>query len=246
MSTHKNLPAALIAAQQAFTPVVKDNRANTGKYSYSYADLGSVLEAVTPGLHANGLVISQCMDLYDSQPCIKTILMHADSEKELVSYTPIIWADKSDPQKFGGGITYSRRYALMAMLNLGAEDDDGQHARKPAEDRSREIVSKPEPQPERDITPPTIDREITTTRNGSLSKSEEAKEKTTQMNKMFALANKLGLSDDELKDGLRQTYRPATPEAEFSRKDLSLDELILVNEKLQKRVDKMKMELSKA
>ena len=135
MTAHKNLPSALIAAQKAFAPIHKDNRADVptksgGKFSYTYADLGAVLEAVTPALHENGLVIVQTMDIREGQPCIVTQLIHADSDDSSIwSYTPIIWADKTDPQKFGGGITYARRYALMAMLNLNAEDDDGQSAR---------------------------------------------------------------------------------------------------------------------
>jgi hypothetical protein len=143
-SKHPNLASALIAAQKAFKPIHKDNRANTGKYSYTYADLGSVLEAVTPALHDNGLVIIQAMDYREGHPCIVTQLIHADSDDSSVwSYTPIIWADQTDPQKFGGGITYARRYALMAMLNLNAEDDDAHQARQPAKERPASNVVAP-------------------------------------------------------------------------------------------------------
>jgi len=215
MSTkHPNLAAALIAAQQTFTPVIKDNRANTGKFSYTYADLGSVLEAVTPALHANGLVISQCMQA--DPPSIETVLLHADSPQEMHSYTPIVWADKTDPQKFGGGITYARRYALMAMLNLNAEDDDGQHARQPAPAREPTPIKRPE-FPKADPWTGEIDEEA---------------EKQAILKQIFAIAGKLNVKDEALKERMRQEFMPLMDAESFSRKMLSLDQLTEMKDKM--------------
>jgi hypothetical protein len=140
MTEHKTLAGALIAAQQAFGGITKDKRVKVEtkvgrSYSYTYADLGSVLEAVMPALHENGLTLLQCMDIKDGQPVIRTHLVFTgdtDMTQQFISYTPIVWADKTDTQKYGGAITYCRRYALMAMLCLSAEDDDGATARMPA------------------------------------------------------------------------------------------------------------------
>ena len=35
-------------------------------------------------------------------------------------------------QGLGSAITYARRYGLLGMANLGAEDDDGNEASKPS------------------------------------------------------------------------------------------------------------------
>jgi len=248
MAEHPTIAAALIAAQQAFAPITKDNTikqsgvSRQGKeynLTYKYADLGSVLAAVTPALHDNGLVISQCMDVRDGQPVIRTILLHAHSPQTLESNTPIIWADKTDPQKFGGGITYSRRYAIMAMLNLNAEDDDANHARIPwtpketvnqttgeITDLSRRRVDKPEPQPERDIQPPPPSQ-----MNGP-AKSAEVQAKQDAMKRIHALRAKLGTDDAELKEHMRETYRPTMKKEEFTRNMLSVDELIEYGDKL--------------
>jgi hypothetical protein len=39
---------------------------------------------------------------------------------------------KADPQAEGSALTYARRYALMAMVGIAPEDDDGNAASKPA------------------------------------------------------------------------------------------------------------------
>lgn len=127
--------AALIEAKREFGPVTKSNTANTGKFSYTYADLGSVLDAVTPALNAHGLIVTQSVDYAATPdgvvPMLTTALFHAPSGASITGTAPIICADMRDPQKVGGAITYMRRYALMALLGLNAEDDDAQHARKP-------------------------------------------------------------------------------------------------------------------
>lgn len=241
MTKHANLAAALIAAQQAFAPITKDNTirqsgvSKQGKeynLTYKYADLGSVLEAVTPALHANGLVISQCMDFRDSQPIIKTVLMHADSTETLASHTPIIWADKNDPQKFGGGITYSRRYALMAMLNLNAEDDDGNHARQPAQMRSTAS--------ERDETRGQVSGVTTPAHDavtGEIEPFDEEKEKTAIFRQIYAMSKTLALTDDALKHEMWVAYGGKTPEDEFSRKNMTLDQLTQYRDRMKQKVE---------
>lgn len=214
MSTkHMNLAAALIAAQQAFGDVTKGRtvRVETakGKFSYTYADLGSVLDAITPALHENGLVISQCMDVKDGQPVIHTVMMHADSDDDLHSYTPIVWADKTDPQKFGGGITYSRRYALMAMCNLNAEDDDGQHARQPA--------------PKRERVPDNVNPV-----SGEIQEAIPVPDEGAKLNlirRINRAGGLLGKTEDEMKESMRKVYARDTPIEQFSRKSLSVDQL---------------------
>lgn len=247
MSKHPSLAAALIAAQQQFTPVKKDNTANTGKFSYTYADLGSVLEAVTPALHANGLVVSQCMDLYDGQPCIKTVLMHADSDKELLSFTPIIWADKNDPQKFGGGITYSRRYAIMAMLNLNAEDDDATHARRPNGVSDTTTIARNTPSMQRTTTergdpfPKDSDQRPPVSRVPEAVNDEDLFEpdpnnaqspSAAQFRRLFAMQKQLGLSTDDVHAELDNLYGIT------SRKQLDWRQYKEYTEKLDARIKK--------
>lgn len=65
--------------------------------------------------------------------------------------------DKQTPQGQGSALTYARRYALCAMLNIAAdEDDDGQSAEK--------LVTKPQPKPAPPQPKPMPDTEYETAR----------------------------------------------------------------------------------
>lgn len=134
---HDGINHALIAAQRAIgTAVTKDETANTGKFAYGYASLGRVLETITPALHENGLVCYQAVELGErGDTVLVTTLAHADSDGQIVSRYPVRCAEPNDPQKVGGAITYARRYSLLAILGLAAEDDDGRQAAQPARAR---------------------------------------------------------------------------------------------------------------
>jgi hypothetical protein len=71
------------------------------------------------------------------------ILVHAESGTELRGEMALLPA-KADPQGQGSAITYARRYALMAVLGLVAdEDDDGNEgSKKKPEVHSKESFDK--------------------------------------------------------------------------------------------------------
>lgn len=124
------LYTALLAAQREFNPVVK-NKQNPHLKNF-YADLGAVLEAVTEPLANHGLLIVQRFGHDQGGPILITEIVHAESGQSICSELPIVSKDPTDPQKLGGAITYARRYSLLAILSLTAEDDDGNAASKPA------------------------------------------------------------------------------------------------------------------
>jgi hypothetical protein len=129
MAPTPTLYADLIAAQKAFPSIKKDNTADTGKFKYKYADLGDILDAVKPILNANNFALVQATGVAETgDMTVETRLYHVSGDHISSSY-PVRCVDPNDPQKIGGALTYARRYALMAMLGLAAEDDDGQHAR---------------------------------------------------------------------------------------------------------------------
>lgn len=128
-----NLIAALIKAKGEFTPILK-NKINPFHKS-KYADLDSVIDAVTPALCNHGLAIIQLVQIVDGKSVLETCLYH-DSGEHISSIYPL--PDVSDSQKFGASITYARRYALSAMLSIAPDSDDdgnstsGENASKPA------------------------------------------------------------------------------------------------------------------
>jgi hypothetical protein len=116
------LMTALAAASAELTNPVKDKTAKAGAYSYTYANLASVLDIVRPILARHGLVVVQDVMLSDHRVNIITTVWHTSGES--LTFGPLSGPTGDTWQTLGGAITYARRYALMAALGLAADDDD--------------------------------------------------------------------------------------------------------------------------
>ena len=77
-----------------------------------------------------GLTFIQMVDFCDSGHFVSTTILH-ESGESITGRTPIVVKDKTDPQKFGGAITYAKRYGLQSAFGLPSEDDDGNMANAP-------------------------------------------------------------------------------------------------------------------
>jgi hypothetical protein len=120
--------AKSLAAAQAGFPAIKRSRTVTvqkktgGSYTFTYAPLDEIIDAVRAPLARNGLAVAQTID----DEALVTILLH-ESGASLTGRTRL--PDVQDVQGLGSAITYLRRYALQAMLGIAAEeDDDGNRA----------------------------------------------------------------------------------------------------------------------
>jgi hypothetical protein len=121
----KELIAALCKAQGEFKSALKD--ATNPHFKKSYADLSAIWEACREGLNKNGLVVSQQPSGTEQGWHLITRVYHT-SGGYIESVTPIICSRPNDPQAFGSGMTYSRRYALAAILGIVTDDDDAEGA----------------------------------------------------------------------------------------------------------------------
>jgi hypothetical protein len=121
---NKELITALCKAQAQFKSALKD--AENSHFKRSYADLSAIWEACKEGLHQNGLVISQQTMGTEQGWHLVTKLFH-ESGGYIESLTPII-CQANNPQSFGSGMTYARRYALAAILGIVTDDDDAEGA----------------------------------------------------------------------------------------------------------------------
>jgi len=126
-----DLATALSKAQAEIEGAVKD-KANPA-FRSRYADLGNVWDAIRIPLTKNGLSVVQMPSMQEGngEPLLITRLMHSSGQWLEGSYP--LRPSKADPQGYGSAITYARRYALMAVLGVAPEDDDGNAAsgRKP-------------------------------------------------------------------------------------------------------------------
>lgn len=151
------LAKALAAARGSFRPVKR--RLENTYYRSKYADLAEIIECTEAALAANGLSVIQSPRLAEQEVGVTTMLVHSSGQwlrDEL--RLPAAKADRFDPQTVGSAITYARRYALQAMLNIAADsDDDGNEASgvgsQSAAPRAREkgdiAVLKPSAEPNR-------------------------------------------------------------------------------------------------
>ena len=88
--------------------------------------MNEVLNKVKKPLNELGVVIIQTPVLEG----LKTTLYDTESGTWVEGILEFV--QKSDAQKLGANITYNRRYALVTMLGLEDEDDDGNKASTPA------------------------------------------------------------------------------------------------------------------
>ena len=112
--------SSLCQFQGELAPIKKDSKA----HRHFYADINTVLKVVRPLLHKHGLSIQQhptCGP--DGSPALNTILGHKSGQ--YISSTMPISIPVEDVQQYGGFITYLRRYALVSILGIEQEDNDG-------------------------------------------------------------------------------------------------------------------------
>lgn len=138
-----SLAAALSKAQATFKPAVKD--AANPFFKSHYLSLAGAIEACRDALSSNGLAVVQAVDSSADKLVLHTTLIHSSGEWIGSAYpiNPV----KNDPQGIGSATSYARRYSLMALVGLAAEDDDGEaaHGRVAKVDVTTGEVKKSQP-----------------------------------------------------------------------------------------------------
>ena len=138
----KEITLALIAAQSELPTIIKDKLAKGDKFSYRYVSLDTVMPEALKILNKNGMALVQTVGGADAGgTTLSTTILH--SSGEWIGDTQPLLLVKPDPQGQGSAITYARRYGLMAILGLVADDDDDGAAASP---RDSAPVQRTEPQ----------------------------------------------------------------------------------------------------
>lgn len=153
----KELYAALVKFQSLLTPVGKS--VTNPYFKSKYAPLNEVVELINPLLAQCDLAVLQPMTSFDDgTPALKTIVIHV-SGQSIENVTPLFLV-KNDPQSHGSAVTYARRYGLMSMLGVVAdEDDDGNKSSNRQTDKPQESY-KAKQDTSSNGTPATIKQKV--------------------------------------------------------------------------------------
>ncbi|KRL45097.1 ERF family protein [Lacticaseibacillus manihotivorans] len=104
----------------------KSREVNTGKYTYRYATLNDVINAIDHAIKGTGLSYLQFQSVDNRMVKVRTIIVSAGDRLD----TGVVeMAAGGNPQAVGSAITYARRYSLSTAFGIAPdEDDDGRAA----------------------------------------------------------------------------------------------------------------------
>ena len=122
---------AAVAAVQAEAPTLPKDKTNP-HFKSRYTALDTIVELVGPLLEKHGLVWTTLPAGTHDEPTLSYQLAHVETGESITGSMPLL-LDKRNAQGMGSALTYARRYAVTAVLNLVAdEDDDGTAAARTA------------------------------------------------------------------------------------------------------------------
>lgn len=120
--------AADFATMQIDLPRIAEN--GVGHNRAKYALLEDINDAVRPVLHKYGFGVSFSIDQNQNQVTVKAKLSHrlGHFEETCLSLPLDTSGNKNAVQAAGSTISYGKRYAICALLNISTGDDtDGSH-----------------------------------------------------------------------------------------------------------------------
>ena len=110
----------LFNLQQEIGAISKDSK--NPYFKSSYFDINQLITALNPLLKKYKLLLLQ--PVINNE--VHAIIQDVESKDRVLGSIKL--PEINDPQKIGGAITYYRRYTLVSLLGLQAEDDDGNTA----------------------------------------------------------------------------------------------------------------------
>lgn len=118
---------ALLEAQKAFPEIPRSRevtvKSDRGTYTFAYAPLDAIANAVNPPLFEHNLLITQTAVRYPDGDFLRTVLFHT-SGQYLASEVDIHTARQATSAQYGAALTYARRYGESALLAITTETDN--------------------------------------------------------------------------------------------------------------------------
>ena len=143
------LLAALAKAQADFPELIKNQKADTGKYTYRYVDLAELFKLTRPILNKHGIAVSQLVNTTNNGEgrliVVDTYLFH-EGGGYLHNHLELPLA-KSDHmnyyQSFGTADTYARRYSYESIIGVASQEDTDAQDIKGNGEKGTEKSGKP-------------------------------------------------------------------------------------------------------
>lgn len=119
----KQAYTADLAAMQAELPLVA--KRGTGHNNAKFAKLEDINEAIRPTLQKYGFAVTFRVKQNDARLLVVAILSHRDGHSEETELVlPLDTSgNKNGVQAIGSTVSYGKRYALCALLNISTGDD---------------------------------------------------------------------------------------------------------------------------
>ena len=118
----QELASALCEAQGELDNASK----STSGHGYKYADLGEIIDILTPVLKKHGLSHIQSPVVVGGKACLETIILHKSGE--YIANTALMAHAKlhkgNEAQMMGATIAYQRRYSLKSMFGVAEVDEE--------------------------------------------------------------------------------------------------------------------------
>jgi hypothetical protein len=121
--------SALLAVQ-AEAPALPKDKTNP-HFRSKFTGLDTIVETIGPLLVKHRLVWITKPGRDELGPFLEYRLLHVDTGEGETGRMPLLLS-KGDSQGLGSALTYARRYALCAVLNLIADDDDDGNSAAPS------------------------------------------------------------------------------------------------------------------
>lgn len=111
--------------QEKIGKLQKDQKVAFGSTKYQYFNLEQLLDKLLPILDEKDLVLYQPIEVVEGKNILTTRITN---NKDITLTSQMVLPEGVRPQELGSAITYYRRYSIVSLLGLQAEDDDGASA----------------------------------------------------------------------------------------------------------------------
>lgn len=124
-----NIYTALLALQRDLPVIPKNREANTGKFSYSFADIADVTAELFPRLTELDVIFTCSHRVDGDRQTLTGCLYHVPSNTHVQG--EIDMKNARTAQEIGSATTYYRRYLLASLTGVITDsDEDGTIASK--------------------------------------------------------------------------------------------------------------------